>query len=72
MTPKRRVINLSWFFFDCSSESIKKKKTVRKLAKFARGEDLRTKPSYEGARSLLTMLTCLCSITSNLTAQKSH
>ena len=35
---------------DCSSKSIKKK-TVRKLAKFAR--DLRTKPSYEGARSLL-------------------
>ena len=28
---------------------LKKKKTVRKLAKFARGEDLRTKPSYEGA-----------------------
>ena len=50
----------------------KKKKTVRKLAKFVRGEDLRTKPSYEGARSLLTTLTCLCSITSNLTAQKSH
>lgn len=25
------------------------KKTVRKLAKFVRGEDLRTKPSYEGA-----------------------
>lgn len=49
-----------------------KKKTVRKLAKFVRGEDLRTKPSYEGARSLLTTLTCLCSITSNLTAQKSH
>ena len=28
---------------------LKKKKTVSKLAKFARGEDLRTKPSYEGA-----------------------
>ena len=28
---------------------LKKKKPVRKLAKFARGEDLRTKPSYEGA-----------------------
>ena len=31
------------------SQLKKKKKTVRKLAKFARGEDLRTKPSYEGA-----------------------
>lgn len=54
------------------SQFKKKKKTVRKLAKFVRGEDLRTKPSYEGARSLLATLTCLCSITSNLTAQKSH